>query len=125
MKRTIGALALTGILALSGCEEKKEITYTTLQGTVFSERYMPASVGWGSVSSKYSFSIDTENERKGINVVDKILTGAFEKNIYGVPKETIDSLIEPGTRVEIKVDERESEQQSFNVFSNHITVLGE
>ncbi len=105
-------------LALSGCEPlNRDLSprYQAIRGTVFSERYMPAAYGW---DSKYSFSINTEHGRTVFQVKDAELG----KN--HIDKESIDALIEPGTKVGVEIDSlRPSEQQVYTVTADRIKVL--
>ena len=88
--------------------------YFWMKGHVFSERYMPASgssFNSPDIKSRYSFSVDTEYGRKGIQVYDSNF----------VNKETIDSLVESGTIVEIKVGN--SDDNVYRVFAHDVKVL--
>ena len=115
MRKTLATLALASTLVFIGSCKKKiteESTTiqgteesTTIQGTVFSERYMPGSAGASSIimESRYSFSLDTEKGRKAFEVSDE---GILPK------KESIDAMIEPGTRVEVQI-RKGSENKTF------------
>jgi len=113
MKGLIGVGIVILPLLLGSCEKKEPQEYVNLQGTVFSERYMPESRGWGATSSRYSFSMDTGHGRKAIQVepTDNI-------NI-----ESIDALIEPGTKVEITIKEGRENQQVYTLCADKVKVL--
>ena len=106
MRKTLATLALASTLVFIGsCKKKITEESTTIQGTVFSERYMPGSAGARSIimESRYSFSLDTEKGRKAFEVSDE---GILPK------KESIDAMIEPGTRVEVQI-RKGSENKTF------------
>ena len=114
-RKNLAKLALIGSMALSfsRCEEKPK-EYVNLQGTVFSERYMPASAGFVNMKSRYSFSIDTEYGRKAIQV----------RSIRAINKESIDALIEKGTKVEIQnIMKNNLDKQVYYIKVNRIKVL--
>jgi len=119
MRKTLATLALAGVLAFGGCKDKEKKEYTTIKGTVFSERYMPASVGWGSIESRYSFSLDTEKERKTFEVYE-----LEEKlNFHPVKKESIDAMIEPGTKVEVQIEKGTENQTFYKILPERIKVI--
>ncbi|MBI2105274.1 hypothetical protein HYT56_00380 [Candidatus Woesearchaeota archaeon] len=102
MNNLYGTVGILSLSLLFGCgnketESKQVIEYMNLQGTVFSERYMsaPGAEFFPTISgdSRYSFSVDTEYGRKAIQVISNKQEGIY--------KESIDALIEPGTKVEI------------------------
>ncbi len=111
MRKTLASLALASTLLFSGaCKENssKELPkeYTPIKGTVFSETYMPASGGFMPKESRYSFSLDIEKGRKTFEVVG-----------YGPgTKESVDALIEKGTKVEVQV-EKGKENETFHKVS--------
>ena len=119
LQKAIGVGLVCVPLLLGGCKQE----YMTLRGSVFSERYMPASGQSGfftsPVQSKYSFSMDTEFGRKGIQV----------ESTREVTKESIDAMIEPGTKVEIFVEQNSftknlKDQQIYQLTADKIRVLG-
>ena len=120
MRKTLATLALTGAMVLSGCErinQPKE--YTTIKGTVFSERYMPASGGGfmnAGKDSQYSFSLDTKNGRKAFEVVNHIRSDSPKK-------ESIDAMIDPGTKTEVQVEKGTENQTFYAVFPEQIKVI--
>jgi hypothetical protein len=118
--KAIGVGLLSVPLLLGGC--KKEATpeqeYMKLQGTAFSERYMPASgssFNAPDIQSRYSFSMDTEFGRKAVQV----------ESTREITKESIDALVEPGTKVEIELEQDKKDQQVYRVPADKIRVIGE
>ena len=113
--KAIGVGLVSLPLLLGGCRENKAKEYENLQGTVFSERYMPVIRGsWGGIaSSRYSFSMDTEHGRKAVQVTPTRV----------IKKESIDALIEPGTKVEIEIKKDEKDKQVYIIPADKITVL--
>lgn len=116
-------IILTGVvgipLILGGCADDKSPhmeEYMSLQGTVFSERYMPASAGGfanPSKESRYSFSLDTKYGRKVFQV----------ESTKNIGKESVDALIEPGTKVEIKIKKTSIDQQVYIINGDNIKIL--
>ncbi len=115
--KAIGVGIVTLPLIFGGCEKKEAPSkYMKLQGTVFSERYMPATAGGfmnPSKESRYSFSLDTENERKVFQV----------ESTKNMRKESIDALIEPGTKIEVQIEKGAIGQRGHTVPANRIKVL--
>ena len=105
-------------LLFGGCSEKKAKEYTNLQGTVFSERYMPATAGGfmnSSKESRYSFSIDTQDGRTVFQV----------ESTRDLSKESLDALVDPGTKVEVQIEKGTEGQTGHTVLANRIKVLKE
>ena len=77
--KTIG-IWLVSLPLIAGCpgQEKsipEQTPYVKLQGTVFSERYMPtsgSSFNAPDIQSRYSFSMDTKLGRKAVQVESTI-----------------------------------------------------
>lgn len=116
--KAIGVGLVSLPLLLGGCKEKQPIEYTNMQGTVFSESYMPATAGGfvnPSKESRYSFSLDLEDGRKVFQV----------ESTKWLRKESIDALIEPGTRVEVQVEKGTRDQTGYTIPANRIKVLRE
>ena len=84
--------------------------YTRLQGTAFNERYTPGNF---LNDSRYSFSIDTEVDRKLVQV----------KSTLYIRKEGIDILIEPGTKIEIEIEKGRENQQVYTLSADKIKIL--
>jgi len=90
--------------------------YVYLRGTVFSETYMPASGGSYNkpgIDSIYSFSIDTKFGRKGVEVSS---TSRFKK-------ETLDSMIEPGTIVEFVIKNDMTDCDSYVLPAEDVEIV--
>ncbi len=112
MKKLYKAIGV-GIVGLSlifgGCEKKKSTPnqqYIKLQGTVLTENYVPRNTGSfidPVISSKYSFSVDTKFGKKAIQI----------QSTRQISKETIDSLVDPETKVEIVIREDETIYKPF------------
>ena len=118
--KAIGVGLISVPLLLSGCkrEATPEQKYIELQGTAFSERYMPASgssFNAPDIQSRYSFSMNTEFGRKAVQV----------ESTSEITKESIDALVEPGTKVEIEIERGKKDQQVYIVPADKIKVLGE
>ena len=119
--KAIGVGTVSLPLIFGGCG-KKEATpeamqeYMKLQGTTFNERYMPASgssFNAPDIQSRYSFSMDTELGRKAVQV----------ESTRDIRKESIDALIEPGTKVEIEIEKEDADKQVYSVDADKIKVL--
>ena len=80
---------------------------TILKGSVFSERYMPAS---GKFDSRYSFSMDTIIGRLVIQV----------ESTDTINKESIDALIEPGTEVKVEFNKNQRGLRIYTISAYYI-----
>lgn len=109
--KVIGVGVLSLPLIFGGCG-KKDMQEYKLQGTTFSEMYRPAKDA--TESNRYSFVMDTELGRKAVQV----------EETQGIRLETIDDLIEPGTKVEIEIKKDKANQHVYKVNSDKIKVLG-
>lgn len=86
------ALAFFGAACYAYIKGDQEVqnSKAVISGKVVSEAYMPASAAFlNSIESRYSFSMETPFGVKGVQV-------------NGDGKESIDSLIEKGSNVEVK-----------------------
>ena len=116
--KAIGVGLVSVPLLLGGCGKSEPTQYTNLQGTVFSERYMPATAGGfmnPSKESRYSFSLDMQDGRKVFQV----------ESARDLSKESLDALIEPGTKVEVQIEKGTEDQTGYTVPATRIKVLRE
>jgi len=119
LRKAIGVGIVSLPLIFGGCTNDKSpptIEDITLQGTVFSECYMPATAGGfanPTKESRYSFSLDTEHGRKTFQV----------ESTRNITKESVDALIEPGTKVEIKLRKTSLDQIGYIINVNNIKIL--
>ena len=120
--KTIGVGLASASFFLTGCESTSTTpSNTSIQGTVLSENYVPAKSGWNGSKSKYSFSIETERGIKLIQVSSYDFVG--REKVY---KESIDTLIEKGTKVEIEnIMEYNLDDQVYDVYADEIKILDE
>lgn len=119
MKRVYAAIVSLPLI-LAGCGEMppsqpQEPLAMKLRGMVFSEKYEPPrKVSFGVFyRGAYSFSMDTDLGRKGIQV----------EATREVNRETLDALIEPGTRVEIEIWSCDKGSQVYTLAADKIHVL--
>ena len=116
---SVGLMSLP--LVLGGCAEmSSEQPYIKVRGTVISETYVPRSTGSFQhpvIDSKYSFSMKTENGKKVVQVQ------SARGSLRNISKETIASLVDPDTKVEIEIKEGYMNNQVYFVSADKIKAL--
>ncbi len=111
----MGSIVMFATQLMFGCstETSKEQSKTTvIEGIVLNEKYTPERFS-------YIFTINTTIGKRAINI------GSYynEQGIVEIPIESIDTLIEKGTKVKIEVDNKEFSKQTYNVRADKIRIL--
>lgn len=111
-------LYMTTMLGLSallgGCR------HTTVEGTV-----SPGSEVRSSEyrSTSYSFAIDAIHGDDSLGPKSVTVKDGYDDWFCLKPKESIDALVGPGSRVEIIIPENKVEEQNYTVQATHIKAL--
>jgi hypothetical protein len=111
-----GIVGLQILPQLIGCAIR-DYPGTPTEGIVISENYTPGSGGWNSRDSTYNIRVKTSNGIYAINVKDsETISGTQTK------KESLDSLIDEGTKVEFYLFKDELDKQIINRYPEGIRI---
>lgn len=112
----LGGLALLGVSSVDCVEPEKMVL---LEGTVLEEKYL-SPVETRNAAGHYSFSMKTSYGSIAVEVRQ-----GSTANGKLISKESVETLIHPGSKVRVSVPEKNSQSQFFVVTADKITVPNE